>query len=93
MQFVSGHGPYSHLWEGFMKEARPDVDYHHETTSITMLDRLLDENNLRLLLKKTYNIDERDITFIKEMIVGPLDEKTGLPSSTKSAQDKVGVPN
>ena len=29
-----GHGPFSHLWEGFVHEAEPDSDWHHEDNSI-----------------------------------------------------------
>ena len=52
---------------------------HHEDLSIQMLDRLLDVNNLRPKLLE-HGIDETDIVFIKELIAGPIDPETGLPS-------------
>jgi hypothetical protein len=41
-----GHGPFSHLWEDFMKEARPERKWSHEESSLKMLDFLIEENNL-----------------------------------------------
>ena len=75
--YILGHGPYSHLWEFFIKEADPNADYHHEDTSIQMFEHLLEENQLRPVLKELAGIDETDILFIKEQIVGVIDEKTG----------------
>ena len=80
-----GHGPNSHLWEHFMKEATKGRYYHHEDTSIAMLDALLDDNNLRPALKTVADIDDGDIVFIKEMIVGPLTEDAKRPDRGKSA--------
>ena len=77
-----GHGPCSHLWEHYLKEAQPDVDYHHEDTSIAMLDHLLDSNGLREKLLRLAGLDDQDVVFIKEMIVGPLHPETGLPDSS-----------
>ncbi len=65
-----GHGPYSHLWEMFLKEARPERKYRHEESSIAVFDHLLESNNLRPLLKDLADIDERDIEFVKEQIAG-----------------------
>ena len=48
-----------------------------------MLDHLLDENNLRTKLLLDYDLDGQDILFVKELIAGPIDETTGLPSRTK----------
>ncbi len=80
-----GHGPFSHLWESFIHQARPGYDYHHETTSIEMFEHLLESNNLRPVLRELAGIDERDIVFIKEQIAGVLDEVTGLPTNKKSS--------
>lgn len=74
-----GHGPWSHFWEGYIKFVNKGEDMHHEDLSIQMLDRLLDVNNLRPKLL-AYGIDETDILFIKELIAGPIDPETGLPS-------------
>jgi len=41
--YILGHGPLSHLWEQFVKEARAKKGilspYHHEETSIVMLEK------------------------------------------------------
>lgn len=65
-----GHGPFSHLWESFVREARPDCDWTHEKTSIEILQHLIDDNNLGVEFGK-YGLDDNDITFIKELIYGP----------------------
>ena len=54
-----------------------------------MFEHLLESNNLRPVLKALANIDETDITFIKEQIGGILDEDTGLPSSRSINDTKV----
>jgi hypothetical protein len=74
----SGHGPFSHLWEHFVKKANPKSDWYHEDNSIKMLDYLIKDNNLMPVLKKLGELDEQDILFIKELICGPIDELTGL---------------
>ena len=33
--YFVGHGPFSHLWEGFVHEAEPDCKWHHEDNSIS----------------------------------------------------------
>jgi hypothetical protein len=72
-----GHGPFSHLWEVFVRKANPKSDWHHEDSSIKMLDYLIKDNNLMPLLKKLGGLDEQDILFIKELIGGPMDPLTG----------------
>lgn len=62
-----GHGPFSHLWEQFVKQARPDKQWVHENASTKMFDYLLEANNLVEEFRK-YGLKEQDITFIKEMI-------------------------
>ncbi len=69
-----GHGPFSHTWETFVREAEPTSNWEHEDASIEMLDFLLEENNLKSRLKELEDIDDNDIMFIKEMIHGPLDK-------------------
>ena len=63
-----GHGPYSHLWEHFVHEC--GREWHHESASLEMLDYLIEANNLRPILKKEADLDERDLVFIKELIAG-----------------------
>ncbi len=81
-----GHGPFSHLWENFIRAARPGLDYHHEDTSILMFEHLLSVNNLRPVLKELAGIEEQDITFIKEQIAGVLDEATNMPTHEPVAE-------
>jgi hypothetical protein len=85
----SGHGPFSHLWEEFVKKANPKSDWKHENNSIKMLDHLIKENDLMPMLKKLGGLDEQDILFIKEQIVGPIDESTGLPMREWNENDLV----
>jgi len=65
-----GHGPFSHLWENFVGEARPNFMWSHEKTSLDMLDYIINENNLMPVFSQ-HGLNERDITFVKEMIYGP----------------------
>jgi HD superfamily phosphohydrolase len=46
----SGHGPFSHLWEGFVNKANPGLNWAHEDSSIRMLDYLIQDNNLMPIL-------------------------------------------
>ncbi|XP_050700753.1 deoxynucleoside triphosphate triphosphohydrolase SAMHD1-like [Eriocheir sinensis] len=62
-----GHGPFSHLWELFVKKARPEKNWKHEDASTKMFDHLLTTNNLTSEFEK-YGLKEQDITFIKELI-------------------------
>lgn len=82
-----GHGPFSHFWEGFVAKANPDLDWHHEDSSMRNLDFLIEDNDLKPLLKELGGITDEDIIFIKEAIGGPLDEKTGLPLRNWKDQD------
>lgn len=65
-----GHGPFSHLWESFVREARPGHEWCHEKTSIDMLDYIIQENDLMPILD-SYGLTEQDVTFVKELIYGP----------------------
>ena len=47
---ISGHGPFSHLWEGFVNKANPGLNWAHEDSSIRMLDYLIQDNNLMPIL-------------------------------------------
>jgi len=72
-----GHGPFSHLFESFMLEARPGCGYKHEQTSLDMFRYLLEENNLIPVFKELEDLDEIDITFIEELIYGALEKNDG----------------
>ncbi|XP_060912854.1 deoxynucleoside triphosphate triphosphohydrolase SAMHD1-like [Labrus mixtus] len=84
-----GHGPFSHLYdEMFLPKALEkkeeemrrngelgkEEEWKHEKGSCDMLDHLVKENNLKPAMKQSGLIPEKDITFIKEMIAGPLQE-------------------
>ena len=69
-----GHGPFSHLWEWFMAEARPKAKWTHESTSLILIDYIIEENNLFPLCEE-HGLTARDIIFIKELISGPLKQK------------------
>jgi len=62
-----GHGPFSHLWEGFIREAQPGLDWHHEESSIEMFNYLIQENDLEPVFWQ-HGLTETDLEFIKEMI-------------------------
>ncbi|KZT13237.1 HD-domain/PDEase-like protein [Laetiporus sulphureus 93-53] len=58
-----GHGPWSHVWDGlFIPRALPNVKWRHEDASDMMFDALLKDNELEL--------EERDASFIKALILG-----------------------
>jgi len=66
-----GHGPFSHLWETFVGEARGGYEWCHEKTSIDMLDYIIEENDLMPIFE-SFGITRNDVTFVKELIYGPL---------------------
>lgn len=66
-----GHGPFSHLWEHFVNEARPEKKWSHEQASLTMFDFLVEENNLTPVFEE-HGLTKQDMFFIKELINGPL---------------------
>lgn len=65
-----GHGPFSHLWEEFVKKVRPEKNWTHEEASVRMFDHLIEANCLHAEFNR-YGLNERDIVFIKELIRGP----------------------
>nr|XP_020515366.1 deoxynucleoside triphosphate triphosphohydrolase SAMHD1-like [Labrus bergylta] len=74
-----GHGPFSHLYDGLflpkaLEKKRKLKKWKHENGSCDMLDHLLKENNLKPVMEKYGLKPEDNITFIKEMIAGPLQE-------------------
>nr|CAB3265854.1 deoxynucleoside triphosphate triphosphohydrolase SAMHD1 [Phallusia mammillata] len=69
-----GHGPFSHMFDmDFLPRMRQGADVMHEKTSCMMFDYLIDDNNLMKDFEE-YNLSETDITFIKEMVFGPLND-------------------
>ncbi|CAB4467412.1 HD-domain/PDEase-like protein [Rhizophagus irregularis] len=67
-----GHGPFSHLFEVFIKMRRPDRKWTHEEASIMMFDDLLKEHK-----EIAYDLDDEDKLFIKDLITGKKPEDTG----------------
>ena len=49
--------------------------WRHEKTSLAMFDYLIEENNLLPVFEK-HGFDDKDLTFIKELINGPLEENS-----------------
>jgi len=58
-------------------------EWHHETSSVQMLDYLIEDNGLMPILKETAGLEASDILFIKELIAGPINAKTGTPFKHK----------
>ena len=50
----------------------------HEDASVMMLDHLIEENGLMEEMEK-YGLYDNEVTFIKEMIVGPTQDKEKTP--------------
>lgn len=65
-----GHGPFSHVFNRkVIAELKPDRNWKHEQASVDMIDHMLKENKLRQELK------DKDVEFIKELILGPIETK------------------
>nr|XP_029131250.1 deoxynucleoside triphosphate triphosphohydrolase SAMHD1-like [Labrus bergylta] len=56
-------------------------EWKHEKGSCDMLDHLLKENNLKPVMEE-YGLKPKDVTFIKEMIAGPLQESKSKKASS-----------
>ena len=61
-----GHGPFSHLWEAFVREQ--GGTWNHEESSFKMLLLTMEEN-------PDIKLTPEDLTFIKELICGGDEEK------------------
>ncbi|XP_015749994.1 PREDICTED: deoxynucleoside triphosphate triphosphohydrolase SAMHD1-like, partial [Acropora digitifera] len=71
-----GHGPFSHLFDAqFIPEAR-SKKWKHEDASLTMFDHMVEVNDLLPSFKK-YNLTEKDVIFIKELIAGTALDRDG----------------
>jgi len=80
-----GHGPYSHLWEHFVRLANPGSGWEHEESSFAIFKLILEE---RPEIKSL--ISENDLLFIKELICGgdKEKEKAGLFPYSARTPDK-----
>jgi len=77
-----GHGPYSHLWEQFVTEANPGSGWTHEKASLDQFKHLLKVNDIPL---RAWNVKERDVDFIMELVKGPLSKsKNSWPYKGRS---------
>ena len=66
----SGHGPFSHCFDGrVLPRLGAPRSFHHEHASIGIFDILVEENNLMPTFRE-YGLDESDVQFIKELILG-----------------------
>ncbi|XP_049326802.1 deoxynucleoside triphosphate triphosphohydrolase SAMHD1-like [Astyanax mexicanus] len=82
-----GHGPFSHVFEGFMKELNPKSNWKHEEMSVRMFDYLIEENGIGEVMRNEYKFKSKDFQFIKELIYGPNPPNSKNPEDSHSAQD------
>ncbi|KAF5899115.1 deoxynucleoside triphosphate triphosphohydrolase SAMHD1-like isoform X1, partial [Clarias magur] len=67
-----GHGPFSHVFEVFMKES--NLQWEHEEASVQMFEQLIrrrTKNNnktIKELMRDDYDLNDNDIKFITELI-------------------------
>ncbi|XP_057187502.1 uncharacterized protein LOC130552866 isoform X1 [Triplophysa rosa] len=64
-----GHGPFSHLFDSMFIPAVQEEKWEHEEASVDMFNCMLKKNPLMKVMKE-YGLEQRDITFIKELIKG-----------------------
>jgi HD superfamily phosphohydrolase len=63
-----GHGPFSHVFDGvFIPRIVPDTTWRHEDGSVQMLKYLLNKNRID---HREYELTDRDLLFIEEIIAG-----------------------
>jgi len=67
-----GHGPFSHLWEVFVRDTNPQSCWTHEQSSLDILDRIIQDYSIDL---REFNLTDTDLVFIKELIFGPLENQ------------------
>ncbi|XP_071445982.1 deoxynucleoside triphosphate triphosphohydrolase SAMHD1 [Hetaerina americana] len=62
-----GHGPYSHLWEHFLR--MKGENWNHEDQSVIMFNHLIERNRL-ISDFESYGLYKRERKFITELILG-----------------------
>ncbi|XP_029912104.1 deoxynucleoside triphosphate triphosphohydrolase SAMHD1-like [Myripristis murdjan] len=82
-----GHGPFSHLFDGkFIPEVKKqekhssnDIDekWRHEDASIMMFDHMVEVNELKKEMEEYKLLLDKDLEFIKQLIVGCPDGENG----------------
>lgn len=65
-----GHGPFSHLYEGFLVQANPGASFRHEVNSRNIFLRML-TTNAELKQELDQYLDDIDYDFIMELIDPP----------------------
>ena len=69
-----GHGPFSHMYDArFLKAMGTAPHFEHEHASIGIFDILIAENDLMPTFRK-HGLDEADVHFIKELVLGDRSE-------------------
>jgi HD superfamily phosphohydrolase len=90
-----GHGPLSHMFEVFVKEARQKrgiaEPWSHEEASLKMIDHLIAENGINL---EAHGLTDADMCFVKKLIDGlkddaPWPQDIGRPESKRFLFDIV----
>uniref|UniRef100_A0A8C7X4T3 HD domain-containing protein n=1 Tax=Oryzias sinensis TaxID=183150 RepID=A0A8C7X4T3_9TELE len=73
-----GHGPFSHLFDQmFMPQACANEKWKHEDASVEMFEYLLEKNKEHLTEMENSGLEDNDLVFIKELILGePLREES-----------------
>ena len=64
-----GHGPFSHMFESMFLEKKMGLSFDHELASIGIFDLLIEENGLMPEFRH-HGLDETDVHFIKELVLG-----------------------
>ncbi|VDD86073.1 unnamed protein product [Enterobius vermicularis] len=64
-----GHGPFSHLFEEFLRTTNGDRSWTHEKESVLVFEEICKNKQLKEALDEY--LEESDYTFIKEMINPP----------------------
>lgn len=82
-----GHGPFSHVFEKFMKEKKPSSEWKHEQASVMMFDYLTEVNRISDVMRNDYGFEDQDFQFIKELIYGPNPPSTKHHVDSRSPQD------
>ncbi|OQV20466.1 Deoxynucleoside triphosphate triphosphohydrolase SAMHD1 [Hypsibius exemplaris] len=84
-----GHGPFSHMWEKVVNLVNPGAHWEHEEMSIKMFHHLLDTNKELRPAFTVFGLQEEDIKFIGELIMGWKRSTATRPNSKRFLYDIV----